>query len=36
MKGKNGTTSFLPEKKKVERLDLVRKSPIFPIRKEHA
>ena len=36
MKGKNGTTSFLPERQKVEKLDLVRKSHTFPIEKECA
>ena len=37
MKGKNGTTSFLPERqKRVEKLGLVRKSHTFPIKKEHA
>ena len=36
MKVKNGTSSFLPKGKKVEKLDLVRKSPIFQIKKEHA
>ena len=35
MKGKNGTTSFLPERQKGGRLDLVKKSHIFPIQKEN-
>ena len=36
MKGKNGTTSFFQKDEKVEKLDLVRKSHTFPIKKEHA
>ena len=36
MKGKNGTTSFLPERRKGEKIDLVRKSHTFQIKKEHA
>ena len=36
MKGKNGTTSFLPERRKVEKLDLVRKSHTFQIKRERA
>ena len=35
MKGKSVTTSFLAKKKKVEKLDLVTKLPIYQIRKEH-
>ena len=35
MKGKSVTTSLLPKRRKVEKLDLVTKLPIYQIEKEY-